>query len=108
MPDHLHLLVEGLHEHSDLKRFQLGAKQYSGFHYKKQFGGILWQRYAYERVLRSHELTLDVARYILTNPIRAGLAPTIDAYRFSGGEVSANACWREIQGRLKPAPTGGA
>jgi putative transposase len=108
MPDHLHLLVEGLHEHSDLKWFQRGAKQYSGFHYNKQFGCVLWQRYAFERVLRSQELTLDVARYILTNPIRAGLAPTIDGYPFSGCEVSLKASWREVEGRLKPAPTGRA
>jgi len=86
MPDHLHLLVEGVREDSDLKWFQRGAKQFSGFHYKRQFGCRLWQRYGYERVLRSQELTLDVARYIVANPVRAGLASTIDQYPFAGGD----------------------
>jgi putative transposase len=60
MPDHVHLLVEGVRADSDLRRFQAAAKQYSGFYYKKQYGQILWQRYGYERVLRSQEQTLDV------------------------------------------------
>jgi REP element-mobilizing transposase RayT len=38
-----------------------------------QFGDRLWQRYGFERVLRDDEATLDVARYILRNPVRAGL-----------------------------------
>jgi REP element-mobilizing transposase RayT len=36
MPDHLHLLVEGTHEDSDLKAFVARAKQYSGFYFRQQ------------------------------------------------------------------------
>jgi REP element-mobilizing transposase RayT len=32
MPDHVHLLVEGTQDDSDLRRFVKGAKQYSGFY----------------------------------------------------------------------------
>ena len=35
MPDHLHLLVEGISPDSDLKRFISSYKQYTGYHYKK-------------------------------------------------------------------------
>jgi putative transposase len=87
MPDHLHLLVEGMRADSDLRRVQAAAKQYSGFYYKQRYGLTLWQRYGYERVLRSQEQTLDVVRYILANPIRAGLAKNMNEYPFSGSSV---------------------
>jgi putative transposase len=64
MPDHLHLLVEAQCQQSDCKDFIKRAKQYSGFHYKKQIGRPLWQRYSYERTLRVEDETLSVARYI--------------------------------------------
>jgi putative transposase len=84
MPDHVHLLVEGSADHSDCRRFIRRAKQCSGFHYKKAFAESLWQRYGYERTLRSDEATLSVARYVLENPVRAGLVARIEDYPFSG------------------------
>jgi putative transposase len=87
MPDHLHLLAEGRVAASDCRRFIARAKQFSGFHYQKMFGERLWQRYGYERVLRVDEETLSVARYILENPIRAGLASNVLDYPFIGSSV---------------------
>jgi putative transposase len=84
MPDHLHLLAEGRTAASDCRRFIARAKQFSGFYYQKNFGERLWQRYGYERVLREDEATLSVARYIVANPIRAGLANNIHDYPFIG------------------------
>lgn len=61
MPDHLHLLVSGLHESSDAKLFISRSKQYSGYYFKRQHGVRLWQRYGYERVVRDDdELALTV------------------------------------------------
>jgi REP-associated tyrosine transposase len=87
MPDHVHLLVEGLTDRSDGLRFIARAKQYSGFHYARIFGKRLWQRYGYEHVLRSDEVTLQVARYILENPIRAGIVRRVEDYPFVGSKV---------------------
>jgi putative transposase len=87
MPDHVHLLVEGQSEGSDCREFISRAKQYSGFHYQTTFGQRLWQRYGYERTLRSEEAAVSVARYILENPVRAGLVERIDQYAFSGSSV---------------------
>ena len=84
MPDHLHLLVEGCSESSDCLRFIKRAKQFSAFHYAKAFGNKLWQRYGFERVLRDDEVTLAVARYILENPLRAGLVTRVEDYPFTG------------------------
>ena len=87
MPDHLHLLVEGRADWSDCRRFIARAKQFSGFHYARSFGGRLWQRYGFEHVLRNDEATLNVARYILDNPLRAGLVSRVDDYPFVGSRV---------------------
>ena len=87
MPDHVHLLVEGQAETSDCKRFIARAKQYSGFYYLKRYGDRLWQRYGFERVLRSEEITMVVARYILANPVRGGLVDRVEDYPFSGSLV---------------------
>jgi putative transposase len=87
MPDHLHLLVEGRAHDSDSRLFAARCRQYSGFYYRRQFGAPLWQRHGSERVLRDREQAFRVARYILENPVRAGLAATVDAYPFLGSLV---------------------
>ena len=87
MPDHLHLLVQGQTDSSDCKRFIARAKQYSGFYYWREFGQQLWQRYGFERVLREDETTEVVARYIVENPMRAGLVERVDEYPYMGSFV---------------------
>ncbi len=88
MPDHVHLLIEGLVDTSDCKRFISRAKQFSGFYYARQFGTKLWQRYGYERVLRNDEATLDLVRYMVANPVRAGLVTSPRDYAFVGSSVA--------------------
>src|SRR3954468_11480031 len=87
MPDHLHLLVEGLADGSDCRAFIKAAKQYSGFYFVKRGGDKLWQRYGYDRVLRDEEATVDVARYIVQNPVRAKLVDDPRAYPFVGSAI---------------------
>ena len=84
MPDHLHAVVEGQVESADLKVFIRRMKQYSGFHFKKNFGQQLWQRYGYEHVIRDDERTENVIRYVLENPIRAGLVQQVHEYPYMG------------------------
>ena len=87
MPDHLHLLIESQADDSDARRFIKAAKQYSGFLFKKAFGSQLWQRYGYERTLRDEEATLGVVRYIVENPLRAGIVQSVKDYPFAGSGV---------------------
>jgi putative transposase len=87
MPDHVHLLVEGLTDGSDCLAFIRRAKQFSGFYFKKAHGQRLWQRYGFERVLRNDESMLSVARYILENPVRAGLVARVEDYPFVGSQT---------------------
>ena len=80
-------LREGQAEDSDCLRFIARGKQYAGYHYKAKVGHPLWQRYGYEHTLRNDEAALSVARYILENPIRAGLVTRIEDYPYSGSSV---------------------
>ena len=84
MPDHVHLLVEGIDEGSDGKGFIARSKQYSAFKYKARTACRLWQRDSFERVLRDSEGSLAVSRYILANPVRAGLVSRPFDYPYSG------------------------
>ena len=80
MPDHVHLVVEGRRDDSDLKRFVSSAKQLSCYHYKQEHRKRLWQRYVHERVLREEQATRRVVAYVLENPVRAGLVQTVRDY----------------------------
>ena len=73
MPDHAHLLIEGMSVDADARRFMTRAKQSSGYAVARRDGRRLWQRYGYEHVLRDDESAVGVARYILENPVRARL-----------------------------------
>ena len=84
MPDHLHLLAEAIDERSDFREFVRLAKQRSGWRYKRNTGKPLWQEGYHERVLRSDEASPEVARYILGNPLRAGLVERVEDYPFWG------------------------
>jgi putative transposase len=84
MPDHLHLLIEGKDNNSDMRRFISSYKQSTGFYYKKKTGLSLWQVNYYEHVLRRGEDTTNVARYIFNNPVRNGLVDNFKKYKSLG------------------------
>jgi putative transposase len=87
MPDHVHLLVEGVTATSNCRSFITKSKQMSGFHFRKTFGRPLWQQYFYERTLRTTDETLGVMRYIIENPLRAGLVERVADYPFAGSSI---------------------
>ncbi len=85
MPDHVHLVVEGKAETSDLKRFITRAKQFSGYAYSLNHDRArLWQRYGYEHVLRDDETTEKVVAYVLENPVRKGWVEHPEQWPFLG------------------------
>jgi REP element-mobilizing transposase RayT len=87
MPDREHLLIEGLRDDSDARKFIIKSKQCSAHAYAQTFGARLWQPFGYEHVLRDDEKVQVVARYILENPVRAGLVKTVLDYSFAGSQV---------------------
>ncbi len=49
--------------------------------------GSLWQEGYHDRVLRDEEATTTVVRYMLENPVRAGLVDRPELYPFWGSLV---------------------
>ena len=84
MPDHLHLLVETTADDSNLAEFVRVFKQCSSYHWKTAFGHVLWQRSYFEHVLREGESPVKAARYLLGNPLRAGMVVSVEDYPFLG------------------------
>jgi len=93
MLDHVHLLVAAQREDADLRRFVKHAKQVTGFVHRQSKHAALWQPGYHERVLRDEEATLAVARYILENPVRAGLASALGEWPHAGSGVYT---WPEL------------
>ena len=84
MPDHVHLAIRGLATESNLRRFVKIAKQRVAYLARRQFAiPALWQDGYYERVVRSHGME-SLVRYILNNPMRAGIVKDGEQYPFSG------------------------
>ena len=84
MPDHLHGLIVGLADGSDLRECMDRFRQRTGLSYKRQHTDRLWQEGYDDRFLRKEEDTLNVAAYIVANPIRAGLCTDIREYPYLG------------------------
>jgi REP element-mobilizing transposase RayT len=84
MPDHLHALTNATRDDADFRRFARVFKQCSSFAWKRTIGGELWQRSYFEHVLREDEDLCGVARYIIENPVRAGLVEDALKYPFIG------------------------
>jgi REP element-mobilizing transposase RayT len=87
MPHYLHLLVEGITPHADLGLFVKVAKHCSGRAHAAVSGTPLWQEGHRERALRRQDDVRVAARYVLENPVRAGLVRTPLEYPYLGSTV---------------------
>jgi putative transposase len=87
MPDHVHQLVRGRTPSANGRKFLHLGKQYSGFYFKQAFNKRLWQRYGHDELLTDYDDVKSVARYIIENPVRAGLVKRIEDHPFTGSHV---------------------
>jgi len=84
MPDHLHVLCEGLSDDSRLLDFLSRFKQQTAYEHRKQCGAPLWQARSHDHILRKADAMEDVAWYIWMNPVRKGLCTDPKQFPFSG------------------------
>ncbi|KOY01542.1 REP-associated tyrosine transposase [Pseudomonas nunensis] len=73
MPDHIHWLIEL--QRGSLSELMQRTKSLSTKAVKLATGRKtgLWQRGFHDRALRREENLVNIARYVVTNPVRAGL-----------------------------------
>ena len=81
MPDHLHWLFS-LSGSRSLSECIKNVKSYSARRVGEILGssGKVWQTGYYDRAIRQEEDLEGVARYIVANPLRAGIARSVREY----------------------------
>ena len=80
MPDHFHWLVEL--ESCSLRKLMRQTKSLitKEVNFSRSRSGPLWQQGFHDRALRREEDLVKVARYVVANPLRAGLVETLGDY----------------------------
>lgn len=86
MPDHVHWLAEAQRDDAALPAYVAMWKQRTGFAWSRQTGSRLWQKGYWERVLRERDNPLSFARYVIENPVRAGLVANVRDYPYAGSQ----------------------
>lgn len=77
MPDHVHWLLSLPGEHSLSQVVRMAKGQAS------QMAGLsLWQKGFYDHALRQEDDILHIARYVIANPLRAGLTDRVANYPY--------------------------
>jgi REP element-mobilizing transposase RayT len=88
MPDHWHGVVV-LTGGASIAQLMNRAKGSSAFRFNQRMGrtGRVWADGFHDRAIRRDEDLVSVARYVVANPVRAGLVGSVAAYPFW------DACW---------------
>ena len=83
MPDHVHWLMQ-LDGTLDLSPSVQKLKSLTAKHLRQHdcSNPVVWQRGFHDRALREEEDLKTVARYVIANPVRAGLVNSIRDYPF--------------------------
>jgi hypothetical protein len=80
-------VVEGRTNNSDLKAFAKLAKQYCGYYYARAHRGAgLWQKGMNDHIIRDDVDLLERVRYVVNNPVAAGLVARPEDYPFLGSQ----------------------
>jgi len=81
MPDHVHCLFQ-LKDISELSAAIKKLKASSALEINKHMShkGAVWQRGYYDHTVRKEENIQQISRYIVANPLRAGLVENIGDY----------------------------
>ena len=107
MPDHVHVLALGTSDSSDAVLFMQRFKQLTGFRFAKTHDKPFWQQSFYDHVARLEEDLLPIARYILDNPVVAGLVSEDDDCCVGAVRCSRRLALRRRRGtELKLRPYG--
>ena len=80
MPDHLHWLIELKHGTLAELMCRIKSRSSRSINLLRGDQGRVWQRGYYDRALRRDEDIKGAARYIVMNPLRAGLVRRVGDY----------------------------
>ncbi len=83
MPDHVHLLIQ-IGDQESISQLISRIKTNTARIVNLALGrtGRLWEKGFHDKAIRSEEHIVDVARYIVMNPLRAGLVKSVGMYPY--------------------------
>ena len=84
MPDHVHLIMEGKNEDTDLWKMIVEFKQKTGFWLSRNCQDISWQKSFYDHLLRTEDELKRQIIYVLDNPVRKKIVHEWREYKYSG------------------------
>ena len=80
MPDHLHWLMVPGTESLDAAVRRIKSRSARSIHRRLGMSGALWQKGYHDRAVRKEDDIRGLARYIIANPVRAGLVESVGDY----------------------------
>lgn len=87
MPDHVHSLISASSKKGIVEFVREIKSLSTRLLWKYGYTGKIWQTSFYDHFLRKHEDLKTTARYIINNPVRAGLVERWDNYEFCGSWI---------------------
>src|SRR5207249_1909214 len=84
MPEHLHVVLQGIHQRADTWLTMVRFKQKTGFWFGSHRPEVKWQKDFHDHIVRIDDDLGAHIRYIMNNPVRRGLVKTWDEYPFTG------------------------
>ncbi len=91
MPNHVHALLTPKISPAKLMQYIKGGSAREANKVLGVQGKPFWQHESYDHMVRTPEEFKRIRRYIDNNHVKAGLAPSPEAYRYS------SAGWRKLQ-----------
>ena len=83
MPDHLHVVLSPGHSGCPLSKFLNIFKGRTTAIFREMEGlDRIWQRSAFDHIIRTDEDLRDIVKYIMSNPVRKGITEKADDYPY--------------------------
>jgi REP element-mobilizing transposase RayT len=83
MTNHYHLLVQTPEPDISRGMHRLNGVYAKWFNWRHDYGGHLFERRFHDQLVEGHAHLLELTRYIVLNPVRAGLVRTAGEWRWS-------------------------
>ena len=84
MPDHLHVVISPGESNLSLSKFLNIFKGRTTTLFRKKKGlGKIWQRSAFDHIIRAGEDLKIIIEYIMNNPVRKGIVEKAEDYSYS-------------------------
>ena len=93
MPDHCHIILEGMDDDGNALSAIKAFKQKSGYWLSRYEPEIKWQKDFYDHIIRKEENLRKQIDYTLANPVRKGLVNNWKDYPLKGSTIHDFSKW---------------